>query len=382
MTVILIGRYDENKSSTSIVYKKFAETDQDPYPTFSICLNGDGLYRYDGRAIYEAYGINSANYEKVLQGQLAFTYEYDTARKLYKKTPFPVAYKTNFTYEDVIQNHHEISDFFKEAEFRSKNPKTPLPGRSLVDMFYMSFQLPKMRCFTRKWKHNTSLRRIKDALFLDTFFLDRKFHTTIKIFVHYPGQLVRSLDTPIFTFEISDKTLYMDGLQIKVSQSAVWRKRAVKSRTCLEDIDDYDQYIQEAVSTKIGCVPPFWMNRVNLTLHLEECTSLERFKDLNAAIVDFEDVFDEFQTPCTDMFNSVVWNSLPLRKKFRYIEINYVDRYFEEIKQIEDFGVQDFISNLGGFIGIFLGYSMMQIPELLGKFTNTLRCFIEMYNIH
>ena len=52
------------------------------------------------------------------------------------------------------------------------------------------------------------------------------------------------------------------------------------------------------------------------------------------------------------------------------------DKFYEEISQAKDFGVQDFVSNLGGFIGIFLGYSMMQIPELLGTFKNTLEIFL------
>ena len=52
------------------------------------------------------------------------------------------------------------------------------------------------------------------------------------------------------------------------------------------------------------------------------------------------------------------------------IKISYLENYYEEIKQIEDFGIQDFISNVGGFIGIFVGYSMIQIPELLGMWRN------------
>ena len=43
-------------------------------------------------------------------------------------------------------------------------------------------------------------------------------------------------------------------------------------------------------------------------------------------------------------------------------------KYYEEIEYSKDFGSESFISNLGGFIGIFLGYSMMQLPELLGIF--------------
>ena len=38
----------------------------------------------------------------------------------------------------------------------------------------------------------------------------------------------------------------------------------------------------------------------------------------------------------------------------------------KEIEEIKDFGFEDFVSDLGGFIGIFLGFSMLQIPQLLG----------------
>ena len=70
------------------------------------------------------------------------------------------------------------------------------------------------------------------------------------------------------------------------------------------------------------------------------------------------------------MFNSVVWNWIQpwnRSKNDAFVEIIYVDKYYEEITQAKDFGFQDFWANLGGFIGIFLGYSMMQIPELLCK---------------
>ena len=58
-----------------------------------------------------------------------------------------------------------------------------------------------------------------------------------------------------------------------------------------------------------------------------------------------------------------------------YTRITVLEKLFEqtnlthdrEIKEIKDFGFEDFISSLGGFIGIFLGYSMFQIPQLLGR---------------
>ena len=50
-----------------------------------------------------------------------------------------------------------------------------------------------------------------------------------------------------------------------------------------------------------------------------------------------------------------------------------MDKYYEEIKEIKEFGFEDFISGMGGFIGIFLGYSMMQIPQLIGTAVRKIR---------
>ena len=395
MTVILIGRYEKDKSATSITYRKYSETDEDRYPTFTICVNGDGLYSYNESTLYGAYGINSANYEKILQGEPAFRYEYDIQRHLYTRTSLPVTYKTHIKFEDIAQNSKEISDIIEESEFKAENQsftvsykKKNVSDGSFIDNppFYISFQTPKTRCLSREGRHDTRVIRVKDSFTLDMDFLDLKFHTRIDLFIHHPGQLIRSLDNPIFTFEIDessyDYALY--DLQMKVSQSAVWRKRSIKSRPCLQYIDDYDQYIQEQVSRKLGCVPPFWSNRVNLTSFLKECNSLEELQQLKETVRDFRSIFHGFQTPCTDMFSTVSLNKKNKNtfswvtgitgttwNKHARIEILYADRYYEEIAQVEDFGVQDFISNLGGFIGIFLGYSMMQIPELLGKIEMT-----------
>ena len=112
---------------------------------------------------------------------------------------------------------------------------------------------------------------------------------------------------------------------------------------------------------------------------MKECTSIEKMKKINDVIMDiYHEILDhsssvlkmlEINPPCLDMFNSIVWNSNNSRKSdlnSALIEISYLEKYYEEIKQVEDFGGQDFVSNVGGFIGIFVGYSMMQIPEVLG----------------
>ena len=190
MTVILIGRYQDNESATQITYKKYAATDEDQYPTFSICLNGDGLYRYNGKAIYEAYGINPSNYEKMLQGQPAFRYEYDHSRRLFNKTFLPLKHETSLKFEDLVQNSFDISDIIAKTNFEAENTnlcyeKKRLPKRTVADKppFYISHETPNKRCLTREGKKKKGLIRQKDEVYLDMSFLD--FNTKIELFIHY-----------------------------------------------------------------------------------------------------------------------------------------------------------------------------------------------------
>ena len=51
----------------------------------------------------------------------------------------------------------------------------------------------------------------------------------------------------------------------------------------------------------------------------------------------------------------------------------YAAKSYQEIRNREDFGFESFWSSVGGFIGIFMGYSLLQIPELLKHLPSFLR---------
>ena len=53
----------------------------------------------------------------------------------------------------------------------------------------------------------------------------------------------------------------------------------------------------------------------------------------------------------------------------RRVKFLYADTVYEEIQNSKSFDLESFVSGVGGFIGIFLGYSILQIPELLGLLT-------------
>ena len=80
----------------------------------------------------------------------------------------------------------------------------------------------------------------------------------------------------------------------------------------------------------------------------------------------YKNVFATYDPPCVSM---VDWSTVnrdgqnhgdDLRLEFVYMSTEY-----KEITNTQSFGFESFVSGLGGFVGIFLGYSILQLPELL-----------------
>ena len=110
MTIKLIGRYNDDSSTTSISYKRYADVQENTYPSLSVCLKGDDLYRYNESTIFQAYKINPTEYKLLLAGKPAHRFKYDATRRLYNKTPLPWTYETNFTFEQMAKDSYAISD--------------------------------------------------------------------------------------------------------------------------------------------------------------------------------------------------------------------------------------------------------------------------------
>ena len=89
MAAKMIDRFREDANSTSIAYKKYGHTFDDKYPSFSICLEGDHLYRFNETSIFVAYGMLRSDYEMMLNGERAIQYHYDHSSRLYNKKFLP-----------------------------------------------------------------------------------------------------------------------------------------------------------------------------------------------------------------------------------------------------------------------------------------------------
>ena len=56
---------------------------------------------------------------------------------------------------------------------------------------------------------------------------------------------------------------------------------------------------------------------------------------------------------------------LGLSDDFFVLNINFQSQTFKEIKQVRAYNAQTLVGNAGGYIGLFLGYTIREIPSFI-----------------
>ena len=78
-------------------------------------------------------------------------------------------------------------------------------------------------------------------------------------------------------------------------------------------------------------------------------------------------IMNSYDQPCIEMMipiNVHEGKGTDLAVGFLSLSIPYATDIFQEIQNVKDFNIETLWSSAGGFVGIFLGYSLLQIPEI------------------
>ena len=380
--VLFSGKYDENSDAISITMKKFNENPSDKYPTFSLCFKGDKFHWYHDEIIFKTYSLNATQYEQMLKGENAFTNELNETSKLYRKMPASVGDSFHDNFELF---HLQLSDFLTELEFVTEKSTNDMhiskdsQNTSAFDShFYLAYQTPDTICFTRNEVDLLDTIRMNDLITLNSSIIGNHMFngSDIQIFIHYPGQLMKSFDKPKYTAKFpyfisslkgADST-YPNVLEFKISQARKLNKRSNSNPPCNKDIPNFDHFLQLQLIRRLGCVPIYWKSALLNITSFEECKSPATLRNAYGNISDVKSILEMGGQPCDEMIllsiDSVNSNPTTVPKDIA-IDFQYTEKMYEEIVYTKAIGFESWLSNVGGFVGIFLGYSMMQIPDAL-----------------
>ena len=127
-----------------------------------------------------------------------------------------------------------------------------------------------------------------------------------------------------------------------------------------------DEQFRNEVIQSIKCIPIYW-KRFNANHNAyPDCIQQHQLKQADDHINSYRKILTAYDSPCLEMDISAVQvaNEQNPRDEI-LVKFVYVDDTFNEVINIQEFGFESLWSSVGGFVGIFLGYSLLQLPELL-----------------
>ena len=369
-----------NESTSLVEFKSLGKRPEiDIYPSISLCPNQLGMIK-ESKLIEDNITDNAANYKNFLFGKFwdermesidYDDYTIDLQDYLTKIEAEERAAKKQKLYEWTRNNTRiDEKDFGKE--------KSPL---------YISYRSDKDKCFTvdvdKDIVKRTESETIRTVIFqFSNFVIDK---AGLNIFIHYPRQIFRSLPVyKILNLEGSQKPEEVLVDEIIISNMVVIRRRNTWAAPCDEQWNLMDESILKSLAESVGCMPRHWKLE---NTSLEYCDSAEKMtENLIPPAYNFDsNIINRLPHPCnqlqilmhesgTNERDMSKWSTITTGENTedtadnltRVMEIFFDLQHYQEVQHIQGFDIGSLIGNVGGYIGMFLGVALWQLPELLG----------------
>ena len=367
--------YIENKDSSSVLYRQFSEEVHDNYPTWSICFTD-----YTGHI---------------------FTFNKDRTKPTYETTE--EERKRAKLYRDMLMGYENITSNFSSLEYDDSvkhvlailwkgmsSSQIIFDGKAVWRQaadnvstipFDLAYQDPNMMCFTKRDELVIGKKREYDTIFMNLHYLyNQGMH--LQFYFHHTGQLMKQLQIGfLHEIDAAGKKELMDTYrkkmrtpirQYQLTEVEILNKRATASTPCDPDLKSEDSVIIVEIIKLVGCIPTYWKQFSILDRSLADyagCDKQEQFQKFARFLPHFatgnhfsEKIQHSYMPPCeeTKSWGKTTKNQVYPGALF-FQKVIYVADVYKSITNNEAFSGQDLWSQIGGFVGIFLGYSLLQV---------------------
>ena len=368
-------RFIQNKSNSLVDFRSYNQEGKDIYPSFSICFfsywepsgnlnpGRNGFYNVD--ILKSQFGIDDLHsYIHFLEG------------RIWNETI------SNVNYDDVTMNLEDylyavgvsLNTIDSTAKYAWQNNESRYYNSSNTQMvkfpFFTSMRLPLQKCFTIDFSSKPFSEDKNQKI--TYIHLETKNWKSLGVnsryFIHYPGQLLRAVQldyefngTGIVAGKLHSKFLWIHIMEV------IRRRNTFKTTCNTNSHKDFDS-IAASLIGQAKCKPPHWTNP-----DFPVCNNKESIEKFNIK-KDFPDTkfLSSYDKPCDQVQTATFTIQEIDRKEYENnpdnngsLGIIFNSPDYREIKHIQDFNFESLIGNIGGYIGLFLGFAFWQIPDVI-----------------
>ena len=275
-------KFNLNEDLSVVQYKKFYETNDDVFPTMSLCLGNP----FSEQHLAE-YGVNKTSYLEFLKGKM-FTkvmQKINYSRVTHDVPDFIKGYRIYF-------RNHSIMMFDSGLTLQDKVKLTVNSFNGFAGSYGMFY-----KCFALQ------IPKIKDLMIFRILLSNKIFPNSerpakylFRTFVHLPRQFMLSQHTDKWIW--SHRTKYESyKMRFAVRSVDIVIRRNKKQRPCNNYWKEYDDWVIKAYQNKTGCINPY-QEHVN---NLPTCNAQEEMAHslIHQAIAERP----EYTKPCKTMEN-------------------------------------------------------------------------------
>ena len=379
-----------NEDNSVIEFESFDGVGKNIYPTISFCFYGDGMF--DNKTIWNEFvtenttkNIKPTNryYERFLLGEI-WAEEF-----------------LNISYNKVTPDWKRILRFVKifSADERGDVNIYNYLSQNLASKtpFYESYRSPTDKCFSldintstlkNLTNHRVTKTKIAIAKFFNGVFLKKNLGGLhLDIYLSYPNQLLRSF--PIARLQRTHTREKSSKFKIIVHSSEIIERRNKYNKPCNENWKDDDNQIRDTLAIQVGCRHEFWTDPIRVPVCNEQ--SQHSALRMPRLITTGSSFMARYPPPCREIQSLIStteetfldesqlknWKKMP--KPFISFEIHFKRVSYKLIKSVPKFDGESLIGNLGGYLGLFLGFAIWQVPNLILKNAEKFKAGLKIY---
>jgi hypothetical protein len=422
-------KYTDDESTSIVDSKAFHATEDDIYPTLTVCLEVDSKFKKWHEPGHTLPLYNEKIHTNERRDYVGFLLGNST--KGMEKL-------MDLNYDEAT---FDLNDYLEAVAIKSGDKilyEWGLKGRqSKSKQFFVSYRHPLVKCFSMDISNavpeaagkGTAISSFEIQFGRKNPIFDENAELLMTYFLHYPNQLMRS--TALERDHLGIKASTFQKIY-SVDNMEVIRKRNARSSQCNENYKEEDDLIRKRLIKEAGCTPIHWpidedykdrcksvdeMNQVGTPL-LESINPefLNKFKDqepcnqIYAIAYTFKDLHPPPDckkfTQATDtkkkeghqgdthdntskkpeardeQDNMTKAEEPEIPKKFmspptKGIAVVFKSFNYKEIKHIKDFCIESWVGNVGGYIGLFLGCAIWQVPDFIEFLFRKLRGIVD-----